>query len=166
MSIPLNIDYQQILLHLFNFSILAGGLYLLLYRPVKQFMERREAYYEDIHRQAQEDRDQAEQLKAAYQEKLAQADADIAQHRAEAERELDQLRTRQTADARKEAEDILTKAREGARQEREELLSKATRELMDAAAAAAEKIVLGAQQDPYGQFLDLAEKGGAHEQSQ
>lgn len=49
---------------------------------------------------------------------------------------------------------------------REELLSKATRELMDAAAAAAEKIVLGAQQDPYGQFLDLAEKGGAHEQSQ
>lgn len=101
MSIPLNIDYQQILLHLFNFSILAGGLYLLLYRPVKQFMERREAYYEDIHRQAQEDRDQAEQLKAAYQEKLAQADADIAQHRAEAERELDQLRTRQTADAGK-----------------------------------------------------------------
>lgn len=166
MSIPLNIDYQQILLHLFNFSILAGGLYLLLYRPVKQFMERREAYYEDIHRQAQEDRDQAEQLKAAYQEKLAQADADIAQRRAEAERELDQLRTRQTADARKEAEDILTKAREGARREREELLSKATRELMDAAAAAAEKIVLGAQQDPYGQFLDLAEKGGAHEQSQ
>ena len=120
MSIPLNIDYQQILLHLFNFSILAGGLYLLLYRPVKQFMERREAYYEDIHRQAQEDRDQAEQLKAAYQEKLAQADADIAQRRAEAERELDQLRTRQTADARKEAEDILTKAREGARREREE----------------------------------------------
>lgn len=77
MSIPLNIDYQQILLHLFNFSILAGGLYLLLYRPVKQFMERREAYYEDIHRQAQEDRDQAEQLKAACQEKLAQADAVI-----------------------------------------------------------------------------------------
>lgn len=132
MSIPLNIDYQQILLHLFNFSILAGGLYLLLYRPVKQFMEQREAYYEDIHRQAQEDRDQAEQLKAAYQEKLAQADADIAQRRAEAEQELDQLRTRQTADARKEAEDILTKAREGARREREELLSKATRELMDA----------------------------------
>ena len=25
MNIPLNIDWQQILLHLFNFSILAGG---------------------------------------------------------------------------------------------------------------------------------------------
>lgn len=32
MNIPLNIDWQQILLHLFNFAILAGGLYLLLYR--------------------------------------------------------------------------------------------------------------------------------------
>ena len=29
MNIPLNIDWQQILLHFFNFSILVGGLYLL-----------------------------------------------------------------------------------------------------------------------------------------
>ena len=29
-NIPLNIDWQQILLHFFNFSILVGGLYLLL----------------------------------------------------------------------------------------------------------------------------------------
>ena len=35
MNIPLNIDWQQILLHLLNFAILAGGLYLLLYKPVK-----------------------------------------------------------------------------------------------------------------------------------
>ena len=49
MSIPLNIDWQQILLHLFNFAILAGGLYLLLYRPVKQFMERRQTHYEELY---------------------------------------------------------------------------------------------------------------------
>ena len=30
MNIPLNIDWQQILLHLMNFVILAGGLYFLL----------------------------------------------------------------------------------------------------------------------------------------
>ena len=45
MNIPLNIDWQQILLHLLNFVILAGGLYLLLYQPVKAFMEKRQAYY-------------------------------------------------------------------------------------------------------------------------
>ena len=28
---PLNIDFQQVLLHLFNFVILGGGLYFLLW---------------------------------------------------------------------------------------------------------------------------------------
>lgn len=42
MGIPLNVDWQQILLHLFNFIILFGGLWLLLYKPVKNFMAKRE----------------------------------------------------------------------------------------------------------------------------
>ena len=45
-NIPLNIDWQQILLHLLNFAILAGGLYLLLYKPVKAFMTKREGWYQ------------------------------------------------------------------------------------------------------------------------
>ena len=48
MNIPLNIDWQQILLHFFNFSILVGGLYLLLFKPVKRFMEKREKHYADM----------------------------------------------------------------------------------------------------------------------
>ena len=35
-NIPLNVDWQQILLHWMNFVILTGGLYFLLYKPVKQ----------------------------------------------------------------------------------------------------------------------------------
>ena len=142
MSIPLNIDWQQILLHLFNFAILAGGLYLLLYRPVKQFMEQREAAYQKSH------------------------DAAVARKRAEAEQELEELRSRQMAAAKKEAEALLTKARESARREREEMISRASRELVEAAASAAEKIALGADDDPYDQFLRLAERRAAHEQSQ
>ena len=48
MNIPLNIDWQQILLHFFNFSILVGGLYLLLFKPVKDFMAKREQHYQAI----------------------------------------------------------------------------------------------------------------------
>lgn len=166
MSIPLNIDWQQILLHLFNFAILAGGLYLLLYRPVKQFMEQREAHYASLHQEAQKAEDQAAQLKAQYQTRLAETDAAIAQKRAEAEAELEELRTRQIAGAKREAEAILAKAREGARREREEMIARTSRELMDAAASAAEKIALGADGDPYEQFLRLAERRTAHEQSQ
>ena len=35
MNIPLNIDWQQILLHALNLVLLVAGLYLLLYKPVK-----------------------------------------------------------------------------------------------------------------------------------
>lgn len=165
MSIPLNIDWQQILLHLFNFAILAGGLYLLLYRPVKKFMEQRQAHYESMHQQAQQDREQAEKLKAEYEDKLSQVETAITQRKAEAEQELSQLRSQRVAEAKQEAEAILDKARENAKREQEELVSNASKELVDMAVTAAEKIALGADGDPYEQFLNLAERRSSHEQS-
>ena len=54
MNIPLNIDWQQILLYLFNFSILVGGLYLLLFKPVKNFMDKRAKHYQDMENAAAE----------------------------------------------------------------------------------------------------------------
>ena len=163
MNIPLNIDWQQILLHLFNFAILAGGLYLLLYRPVKQFMEERQAHYEQLHQQAKQDREQALQLKDEYQTRLDQADAQIARRRSEAEEELEQLRLQRTDEARQEAETILNKARENALRERKEILDKASRELVDAAVAAAEQIALKGDGDPYQQFLSLTEGRDAYD---
>lgn len=165
MSIPLNIDWQQILLHLFNFAILAGGLYLLLYRPVKKFMEQRQNHYESMHQQAQQDREQAEKLKAEYEDKLSQVETAITQRKAEAEQELSQLRSQRVAEAKQEADAILAKARENAKREQEELVSSASKELVDMAVTAAEKIALGADGDPYEQFLNLAERRTSHEQS-
>ena len=45
MNIPLNIDFLQILLHLFNFVLLAGGLTFLLYKPVNNFLEKRKEHF-------------------------------------------------------------------------------------------------------------------------
>lgn len=163
MNIPLNIDWQQILLHLFNFAILGGGLYLLLYRPVKQFMQRRQTYYEELSQQAEQDRAQAQRLKEEYQAKLDRAEADIARRREQAEKELNGHLSQKVDEAKKEAEAIRAKAREGAQRERTELVSKASQELVDMAVTAAEKIVLGADGDPYDQFLNLAERGASHE---
>ena len=59
MNIPLNIDWQQIILHLLNFAILAGGLYFLLYRPVRKFMDQREEHYRQMETEAQQRLDQA-----------------------------------------------------------------------------------------------------------
>lgn len=164
MSIPLNIDWQQILLHLFNFVILGGGLYLLLYRPVKQFMERRQTHYEDLYRQAEQDRARAERLREEYQARLDQADAAIARKKADAEKELNALLSQRIDEAKQQAEEILAKAREGADREEREMVSKASRELVGIAVTAAEKIALGAEGDPYDQFLNLAERRASHEQ--
>ena len=86
MNIPLNIDWQQILLHLFNFSILAGGLYLLLYRPIQDFMKKREEHYREVDRQAEEAKAQADRLQQEYQEKLSSADAELAQKRSQVQK--------------------------------------------------------------------------------
>ena len=42
---PLNIDFQQVLLHMLNFVILFGGMYFILYGPVKKFMDARTEEY-------------------------------------------------------------------------------------------------------------------------
>ena len=144
MNMPLNIDWQQILLHLFNFSILAGGLYLLLYRPVKNFMKKREAYYQSMDQQARQDRERASQLQKEYQARLDAVGDEIAQRRAAAQKELEQFRAQQI---------------DAARREHEKMLSAASQELADLAVTATEKIVLTAQGDPYELFLNLAEKG-------
>ena len=45
---PLNINLQQILLHLLNFVILFVILYFLLYSPIKKFMEKRTEEYKKM----------------------------------------------------------------------------------------------------------------------
>ena len=75
MNIPLNIDWQQILLHFFNFSILVGGLYLLLFKPVKRFMEKREKHYADMEAAAVAREKDTEALKAAMAQREADFDA-------------------------------------------------------------------------------------------
>lgn len=164
MNIPLNIDWQQILLHLFNFAILAGGLYLLLYRPVKQFIAQREEHYKGMRDEAEQVKTQAEQLRDEYQLKLSEADADIAKRREEAQAELDRLRDEQTREAKRQAGDILKKAQEDAANERSKLMAKASKELVDTAVSTAEKLALGQGSDPYEQFLELAERRSSDEQ--
>ena len=89
MNIPLNIDWQQILLHVLNFVILFGGLYFLLYKPVKNFMAKREAHYAEMAQKAQSELDSAEKIKADYQEQLKSVEGEISAKRTEAQKELD-----------------------------------------------------------------------------
>ena len=160
MNIPLNIDWQQILLHLFNFAILVGGLYLLLYNPVKKFIKKREDHYVQVDQEAEGKRQEAAELAEQHRVRLQEVDKEIALKKAEAQKEIDSMREEQLAEA------ILGQAKAAAEQERQEIMDKMSDQLKDLVLNAAEKIMLKDQKDPYQQFLDLAEREGSNGKEQ
>jgi len=104
MNIPLNIDWQQILLHFFNFSILVGGLYLLLFKPVKRFMEKREKHYADMEAAAVAREKDTEALKAAMAQREADFDAVLEEKRAAAAKEAEAFAQQQRDAAKAQAD--------------------------------------------------------------
>ncbi|MDE7244925.1 MAG: ATP synthase F0 subunit B [Oscillospiraceae bacterium] len=155
-NLPLNIDIQQIFLHLFNFTILLAALYFLLYGPVKNFMNKRSAYYEDLDRQAQDKLDEAIRVRDSYDRKMLAAEDEIkrrseAVHDAAAQQAQAQLK-----DAKEEAARIVAKARAEAQAEQERILDTARSELSEMVAAATERLLAADTSSSYDQFLDDA----------
>lgn len=128
MNIPLNIDWQQILLHFFNFSILVGGLYLLLFKPVKRFMEKREKHYADMEAAAVAREKDTEALKAAMAQREADFDAVLEEKRAAAARRRRPLPSSSATRPRRQADKILSDAKDAAESERQKIVAEANRE--------------------------------------
>ncbi len=160
---PLNIDLQQILLHWMNLAILTGGLYFLLYKPVKQFMAQREEHYRQLDREADEKLAQARQTQAEYQARLDGAEAEIRDMRAKAQQSVQQSAQEQLDQAQEQAQEIVAQARADAERERDQLMRRSQRELKDLTAKAAKKLAAHPEADPFEQFLNLAEGGKRHE---
>ena len=152
----MNIDLQQIFLHLLNFTILLAGLYFLLYEPVKKFMGKRTAHYEELDRQATEKLEEARRVRSSYEEKLQQAEEEIRRQSEEAQKTAAQQAQVQLREAKEEAAHILAKARAEAQSERERALNEARGQVSDMVAAAAERLVLANTSAAYDQFLAAA----------
>ena len=159
MNIPLTLDWQQILLHLLNFAILAGGLYLLLFKPVKAFMEKRESYYQNMDSEAKQKLQDAEALKDSYTRQLDSAAQEIAQKKADAQKAIEASRSEQLKAAKDEADRILQAARANTEREHDKMLRDAQKEMADLAVTAAEKLLLKGEGSPYEQFLNAANAG-------
>ena len=150
---PLNINFQQILLHMFNFVILAFGLYMLLYKPVVAFMKKREDHFADLEKQAQEAKSQAEATLAEYNAKLAGADEEIRQ---------------KNAAARVEQQKLILRARGAAEQERNAMLEGAKKDIAQMVVSATGKL-MDKENDPafdkalYDSFLKAAQEENDHD---
>lgn len=154
---PLNIDWQQILLHLLNFIILAGALYFLLYMPVKRFMEARQAGYAKREAEAQKMEEDAKALKNEYETRLREAERAIQRERATAHEEIESEKQRLLDEAREQARGILSTASKTAELRTRKAVEDARGEIRSMAVDMVEKLVLESGGDALDQFLDQAE---------
>lgn len=158
MKIPLNIDLQQIFLHLFNFSVLVLGLYLLLYNPVKKFMDEREGHYHKLDNDANEKQKEAETLKLAYQERLDDLELEIEERRSKSIEEAQQTADKMLQEAKEQVEKMLADAEESARQVRAKMLEETEREITDMTLSVTEKILTQSGSEALDQFLKAGDK--------
>lgn len=165
MSIPLNIDWQQILLHLFNFVILTGGLYFLLFKPVKQFMDKRLDYYKDMDDKANAKQKEAEDVKAQYDEKLANADEEISQKKKESLAKTQAEADAQIAEAKQQANKIMSDAKLDIEREHQKMLEESKKEVANLAIEATRKLLAESAKDPYGSFLQHVDGGEADDRA-
>ena len=159
---PLNINFQQVFLHMFNFALLFGAMYFLLYQPVKKFMDGRAARYAKMDEEAKAKLAEAEQSRADYEKKLADVNAEIEAKKAEAHAALDAELAEARASAQKSADELVEKSRKTAQSERDKILREAEGEISALVAAAAEKLVLQSTGEAYEQFLATAEERGVN----
>ena len=138
---PLNIDIVQILLHMLNFVILAGGLTFLLYKPVIKFLDERRAHFDEIERQNAEKASENEAIRAEYEKKIAEAEVQIASMKAEAEQKSLKEAKEHIDSAREKASQIISDAELEAEHRRNQILDSAQTEIGELVIEATQKLI-------------------------
>ena len=157
---PLNIDPQQILLHMFNLVLLFGILYILLYKPVHDFMQKREQEYAKREKDTKDALDAAQALKTEYEEKITAAEKENAIERANISAKAEADREKIISDAHERAAGIVNDARDKAQKEHDRLIARAQSEIAEYVSHAAEKIVMeeDSLEDDFDTFFESVKK--------
>ncbi|MDO5124314.1 MAG: ATP synthase F0 subunit B [Eubacteriales bacterium] len=167
---PLNIDFLQILLHAFNFLILAGGLTLLLFKPVEKFLNERREHFENAEREIAEKTAENERLRAQYEQNMRDAKDEIARMRADAEKEMAETSKAHISGAMEKAQSIVMNAEKEAEKRKEQILDSAQSEIGDLVVSATKKLLSDTVTPErnsalYDEFIRLAEETVASERA-
>lgn len=151
---PLNIDFKEIFLHLFNFFLLLLILYKLMYKPVKKFMEDRQNYYKELEENANAKILDAEDVISKGKIKLEEINKDADNIKAEAIKKAEEIANEKILEAKKESEAILVKARAQAESEQKRILEETNSKIRELAVATTKKILLENTDDVYDDFFE------------
>lgn len=145
-GLPLNIDLQQILLHILNFVLLTGGMYFLLYSPVKKFMDTRRAYYQSLEDKAEGKLVELDGLKEEYQSKMSKLTNELGEERKKVLSSAQEEADRVLSEAEKEKQRILDQADREGRDRKERIVEEARGEIVRLAIVATKKLLAEAGQ--------------------
>ena len=163
-NIPLNIDWQQILLHLFNFAVLFGVLFFLLYNPVKKFMESREEYFKNLEEKAKKNYEESEKAKDEYTNRLKECTDEVNSIKKKAMIEADEMANERIEEAQKKADKLIHDAKIGLEKEKEQYMNKAYKEIGDMVNDVAKRLSVNSDtQQVYDEFLKSVKRGDRHE---
>ena len=160
---PLNIDFVQVLLHMLNFVILAGGLTLILFNPVRKFIAERQKRIEEQETENRRNAEENKRLKEEYEARLKAFEEETAEARLRAEKDAADIAKKYIDSSRAEAAAIISKAEEDAEKRKEQILDSAQTEIGELVIGAAQKL-LGETATPertealYDAFIKEAEK--------
>lgn len=167
---PLNIDFFQILLHMLNFVILAGGLSFLLFKPVNRFLEERREQFAEAEKKNRESAEENERLCAEYEQKLRDADIEISERKKNAEKEWADISAQYIKEAREKASTIILAAEQEAEDRKEHILESAQTEIGELVVTATQKLLSDTVTSErnsalYDEFIRLAEDTVAEKRS-
>lgn len=160
---PLNIDFLQILLHMLNFVLLAGGLTFLLFKPVNKFMEKRRDYFAQTEEKNKQASEKNEQLRLEYEKKIRDAEAEISEKRKANEKEQAELSAQYLKEAKEKAAHIIHAAEKEAEDRKEHILESVQTEIGELVLTATQKLVSNTVTPErnsalYDEFIRLAPK--------
>ena len=165
-SSMLGFDLVQVLLHMLNFVILAGGLTLLLFKPVRKFLDERKARFEALEQQNLAAQEESVRLQESYARRISDAEAEIAELRTRAERESAETAKAYLEAAKEKAAAIISAAEQEAETRRAQILDSAQTEIGELVIEAAQKLLVDTADAErtsalYDEFLRRAEADAA-----
>ena len=132
-STILGIDWIKILMHLLVFAVLMTGLTFLLYKPVLKFIKARQDNIQKGLDEGKRMQEEAQAVKAEYNDKLAKTELEIEEKQQSAAAELEAYKAEQKELVDQEIAALRSKAQEDIQQEREHAVKEIHDEVVDIA---------------------------------
>lgn len=140
-GIPLGFNIVEILLHMLNLVILVIAIRLLLYKPIKKFMDKRAEGYHIIERESMDMKAEAEQWRQNYGKLIEDAKQEAVGIEQESKHSA-HLHAAEIVDrAKKEAHDILEKASQDIERQKVQLKEEMSGSVSDLAVNIAAKVL-------------------------